>query len=290
MVLDLISAGYTVAGAATGTNLVPFTGDSLQIRNGEFSAPGKAKRILGLAAWTNASLAGNTSIIWPGGADQVRGFNYVNVAADPRNKVGAGGSLRFLPQAPITIVQTGSVTNGQTESAHILNWYEDLPGTAGRLISYTELMERGVQAVTIRDSSTPAAAITYGGSRALNAASDLLLPDTDYAVVGYSTAVICSALCIQGVDNGGLRYGGPGMLDSNITCEFFSMLSMKNQNLPCIPLLSRANVAGTFVTVVENATTAIPWALHLVQLDRRSKTPIPDATAAQGPTVVPPTP
>lgn len=277
MVLDIVS--FTVTAPSTGAAMSIVSGDSAQIRNGSVRQKGDQiipTRILGLAAWTKAQAVGVTQWVWPSGADQVRGNRYRNLVNSPYNVGQTPVGWKFRPQDPITVTQIGSAVAGDVELAHMLVWYEDLPGVAGRLIDVDTLMKRGVQCVTVEDTTTAAAASTYGGARALNAAADLLLPDTDYAVLGAVVGVTCGALCIQGVDNGGLRFGIPGMAspDPSQNANFFVSLAQM-YGLPLIPVINRANSAGTFITNVQDENlTAVPFSLMLVQLDRRSETPI----------------
>jgi hypothetical protein len=158
----------------------------------------------------------------------------------------------------------------------MLMWYEDLPGTDGRLINTAQLRKFGVNTLTIEDSITIAATGQYSGSRALNAASDLLKADTDYAIVGGGAFEIsASALCIRGVDIGNLRCAIPGDYCAGApgsNNDWFMQLS-EFHDLPCIPVFNSSNRAGIFVdgSGNENAT-ATPFHLNLVELGRKRGT------------------
>jgi len=262
MNLDTISFTVTAPGAG-GTAMAAVAGDSLQIRNGA-----KASLILCLAMWTNGQVTpGYTQLLWPSGHDLVRGVRYRNQVLQPDNKVPLGAPLRFRAQDPLTLLEVGSATAGDVETAHMLMFYEDLPGVDAHMINMATLRKRGVSNLTVEDSTTAAAASTYGGPRALNVGSDLLKADTEYALLGAVIGANCGALTVRGVDSGNLRVAIPGLTqDANWTSNWFGLLSEAN-DLPCIPVFNSANRAGIFVENVTNELlTAVPFSLNMVQL------------------------
>lgn len=237
-------------------------GDSAVIRNSS-----RSSLVLCLAAWTNAQAVGLTQLLWPSGHDLVRGARNRNLALDPTNKVPLGMPYRFRPQDPLTVTQVGSAVAGDIETFHMLMYYEDLPGTDAQMANMATVRRRGVSSLTIEDSSTATAGGAYSGSRALNAGSDLLKADTEYAVLGATVGANCGALCIRGVDTGSLRCAIPGLtLGNNWNANWFGMLS-ETHDLPCIPIINSSNRAGIFIDQVTNELlTAVPFSLNLVEL------------------------
>lgn len=265
MNLDTISFTVTVPGAAPGTAMAAVAGDSLQIRNGA-----KSSLIACLAMWTFGQVTnGTTQLVWPSGHDLVRGFRYRNIVQQPDNKIPWGAPLRFRAQDPLTITEVGSAVAGDVETAHMLMFYEDLPGVDAHMINMATLRKRGIANLTVEDTVTATVASTYSGPRALNAASDLLKADTEYAVLGGVTGALGGALTLRGVDTGNLRCSIPCLSgDSNWTSNFFGMLSEAN-DLPCIPVINSANRAGIFIELVQNENlVAVPFSLNLVQLSK----------------------
>lgn len=261
MNLDLTSFTVTAPGAA-GTAMAAVAGDPSVVRNGI-----RNTLIAAMAMWTNSQAAGFTQVLWPSGHDLVRGVRCRNLALQPDMKTPAGYADRFRAQDPLTITQAGSATAGDIETFHILMYYDQLPGVNARLINLAELRRRGVDRMTVEDSSTAAAGGTYGGQRTLNQAADLFKADTDYALVGGVVGANCGALCIRGVDTGNLRTGFPGLSqDANVTGNWFIMLSEAN-DLPLIPVFNSANRAGIFIDQVNNELVpAVPFSLNFVEL------------------------
>src|SRR5439155_5941341 len=104
--------------------------------------------------------------------------------------------------------------------------YDDLPGVSGQLIGMSDLLAKGVEQVTIEDTTTATAGGVYSGARALNAASDLLKANTNYALVGGTLGAVCGALTVRGVDSGNLRCAIPGLSgDAQWTVNWFGFLS-----------------------------------------------------------------
>jgi len=263
--LDLQSFTATAPGAGAAMAAVTGGLDSLSIRNARAGTD-----ILTLAMWTNSQLLGTTQMLVTSGHDFVRNWRYRNLALQPDNKIPFGFPLHFKPQDALTFTQVGSATAGDVETCHMLNWYEDLPGTEANLINAAELRRRGVQLLTIEDTTTAAAASTYGGARALNAAADLFKADTEYAILGAHLGANCGALAIAGVDLGNLHVGLPGLSqDANWMKDFFVILS-EFHDVPAIPVISSANRAGTFITNVTNELlAAVPFSLVVCQLAPR---------------------
>lgn len=261
MNLDTISFTATAPGAGP-TAMTAVTGDPTAIRNSR-----EGSKILMLAAWCKAQAVGFSQILFPDGHDLVRNIRFRNLANQCDNKLPLGVLQPMRPQDPLTLSQSGSAVAGDVELVHMLYWYEDLPGINGRLLTLSEVISRGVDQLTVEDTTTATAASTYSGSRALNAASDLLRANTDYAVLGAVLGAVCGALTIRGVDSGNLRASIPGLSgDANWTANWFSFLS-DWYNVPCIPVFNSANKAGVFIENVQDENlTAVPFSLNLVQL------------------------
>jgi hypothetical protein len=263
--LDLQSFTVTAPGAAGAACAAVGGGlDSLNIRNARMGTD-----ILTLAMWTNAQAVGFTQMLVTSGHDFVRNYRQRNLALDPANKIPRGFPLHFKPQDALTITQAGSAVALDQETVHMLNWYEDLPGVEGNFINVAELRRRGVQMLTVEDTTTATAA-GYSGARNINQAADLFKADTEYAIVGGVIGANCGALAVQGVDFGNLHVGMPGastMADD--MRDWFMMLS-EFHDVPCIPVFSSANRASVVITNVTNELLiAVPFSLTLVQLSPR---------------------
>ena len=96
----------------------------------------------------------------------------------------------------------------------------------------------------------------YSGSVAINAASDLLRANTDYAVMGMACRTPVHAMTLRGPDTGNVRIGVPGTLRGEIQTGFF-MLQSRAHGLPFVPVINSGNKNATFLEVAtdENAGT-----------------------------------
>lgn len=272
--MNLDTVSFTVTQPNLGLAMAAVAGDGLQIRNGA-----RGSLILGVAMWTKSqSLAGFTQLTWPSGHDLVRGFRYRNVPQQVDNKVPRGVPLRFRAQDPLTVLEAGSNTAGDVELAHLMVFYEDLPGVCAHTANSAMLRRRGVSLLTVEDTITPTAASTYSGARAINAASDLLKADTEYAVLGATIGIVCGAITMRGVDTGNLRCPVPGNAVNAINQPDWFVGLSDQFDLPMVPIINSSNRAGILTEVVQDENlVAVPMCWHLLEL-----APPLDGAANQG--------
>ena len=256
--LELIT-GRTVAAGATPTSVTVSAGNSLTVRNG---APDKPIYLLN--AWVDSQGAGLLQIRSPQLHDNVRGIRVRHVVSEPKFLLPQAKVQKLVSQDSLTVELSGSATAGDFDSFGMLVYYEDLIGVNSRLHHWAELESRIEDLVTVDSIITSGAGGGYTGSEALNADSDLLRANTDYAVLGYHVETECAAVRMTGVDFGNLGIGGPGVSDDKQFSGSFFMQLARRTDLPLIPVLNSANKAGTLVDVAadENAgTITISWIL-----------------------------
>lgn len=258
MNLDIIT-GFVTA-PSTGAVAAAVTGDSLTIRGVN---PGS--RVLCLAAWSKNQAVGTTQLTRPFGHDTTRGLRWRNVVNVPYNKVFPGLPIVLQPQEPLTTTIVGSATAGDIDYASYLLWYENLPGVHSELLDVSQLRAQGVNLLTVEDTLT-ATATGYSGAKLINATSDLLRPNTRYAVLGATVGIVCHAVTMQGSDFGNLRIAVPGALDAEYTNDWFVKLNMRS-GLPTIPVFNSGSRAGITLHVVQDENnTAVPVSWLLAEL------------------------
>lgn len=259
--LDLISSSVTAA-AAGGAAMAAVTGDVLSVRN---CNPG-VEPIL-LTHWVKSQTSGFYQIVHPSGHDQVRDIRGRHVAASvlPLQVPGWGEPLQ--PTEALTLTLGAGAVAGDVELLHMMVYYPDLPGIAAKLIDLGTLDSRFVEYVYIEDTTTATAASLYSGQRAINAASDLLIADTEYALLGAHIGAAAGVLAIQGADFGNLRIGIPAMNGrADYTSRWFPFLS-EEFGLPLIPVINSNNKANVLITNVQDENlAAVPFALVLARL------------------------
>lgn len=259
--LDTQSFNVTAPGAG-GAAMAAVTGDPSSVRN---AAQGSSIRLL--AAFSKAQAVGFTQLVFPSGNDTTRNIRWRNVANQPGNMLARGVPQLMEPQDPLTLTQAGSAVAGQVEFASLLMYYENLPGVDAQLINSDTLLQRLVRLVTVEDTVTATVTTGYSGSRAMNAASDLLRANTQYAIIGAKIGAVCQALTIRGPDTGNLRVAIPGLTSPDVeTVNWFTQLS-EWFGLPLIPTFNSANKTGTFIECLQDqALTAVPFSLLLGEL------------------------
>jgi hypothetical protein len=256
---------YQATAPSTGAAAAASTGDSLTIKNCHGNA-------LVAAMWANNQAEGFHQIIVPSGHDTTRGWRTIVEAADqtPRNNVGVPWEMEPQETAAITIA--GSAVAGDIETGHLLVWYKNLPGTDARLITWEQLLERQEpnKQVTVHATITATAAGGYTGAELINADSDLLQANRDYALLGIETATPCGAVCLSGPDTGNVRTGVPGnSLRPDYCGQFFAILSRALAQA-MIPVINSGNKNSTTLTVNTNENGgATLVSLNLCMLKRR---------------------
>jgi hypothetical protein len=243
---EILSYSATAPGAA-GAAAAASVGDSLTIKN----CHGNAQVA---AFWANNQVEGFHQLIVPSGHDTTRNWRTMVEAVDitPRNVLGVPWEME--PQEAIAATISGSATAGDIETGHLLMFYKNLPGTDARLITWEQLLERlePNKQVTVQASITATAAGGYTGAELINADSDLLQANRDYALLGIETATPCGAVCISGPDTGNVRTGVPGnSLRPDLCGNFFATLA-RAYAMPFIPVINSGNKASTTLTVNTN--------------------------------------
>jgi hypothetical protein len=258
--IDTVTFQATAPGA--GAAAVVVAGDNANVR----SIPA-GKRALLIGMWATNQVLGTWQLTSPRLHDATRGLRFRVPAAGPQPLISAPFGQQLYDQDTLSAFVVGSAVGGQFEQMSLLVYYEDLQGVAGRFITKDDLMKRVVECVTVEDTITATVAGGYTGSRALNAGSDLLKGNQDYALIGYRVGVACNAICFRGADTGNLRVSGPGdVLGGDYTRDWFLRLS-DDWQLPLIPVFNSANKAGIQVDVVQNqAGTAVTYSATFARL------------------------
>lgn len=259
MHLQLVSA-FTTAAGTSGTAAAAVTGDSLVVGNGVGDV-----RII--AAWMDCQATGWFQIATASGHDTTRGFRARVTASEARNRIPLGLGLPVWPQETMAVTIMGSATAGDVEHVCMLLKYQNLPGVDARLLTWAELGKRFEKLTTI-EATLAGAAAGYTGEELINAESDLLLANRDYAVLGAAASVEAPALTMRGPDLGNVRVGVPGNdLDSDFGATFFATLA-RAYNEPMIPVISSGNKGATYIGTLQdenNANVTVSWYLALLR-------------------------
>jgi hypothetical protein len=249
--LEVVTSFVTAPGVAAFAASVACGGNSLQVRSADMKSQVKL-----LNAWAFNQVAGQLRIRSPRLHDAVNGMRFRIPAALtlPRLPgVIAGGFAQFLiPQDTLIVEQEGSAVGGQIESNSLLVYYDNLPGVSARLIGNDVLQRYGVNITTIQATIVTVVTGQYGGGVLVNAATQNLKANTDYALLGGETDTRATVIRATGVDFGSLGVGFPAEPSiADETVGWFQDLAI-NFGLPLIPVFNSANFGGITVDAQTN--------------------------------------
>lgn len=231
-----VLTGFVTAPDATLTNLTMATGNTLTVRGVDAS-----KKCMLISAWADNQAAGVLDVRSPRMHDNVIGWQSRVVASVVQPLFPLGFQQRLYPQDTLTVQLSGSATAGDIETASLLLYYEDVPGSAARFISPADLKQRGVNIIGVQNTLALGTAGGYSGSQAINTTNDQFKANTDYAMLGYVVGGEMATVRWNCVDFGNLGLGGPGCDDyKDVTVNWWERLSLAT-GLPLIPVFNSAN-------------------------------------------------
>lgn len=256
---EVVSAAFTQATVA-GSVAAAVTGDSLTVKNSLGPA-------MVLAAWCQLQADGFLQIVRPSnGHDNTRDFRVTVNANSPENIVPELG-LDLVPQDVLAITIGEANTAGDIANMSMLIGYDRLRGSEGRYIDWPELKRRAKVFTTVEATIAATGAGGYSGEELITAESALLKANTDYALLGITTSVLCCSVTLRGPDTANKRIAVPGNpLRQSENASFFSRLS-RQHGMPLIPVINTGNLADTYLGALQDENGADPLVtLHLAKL------------------------
>lgn len=210
-----------------------------------------------LAAWGTFQAAGFAQITAPSMHDQVRGYRANVNAAQPKPRLPLGLSLNPQPQETLSLTISGSAVAGDVESISMLLLYGDLPGVNARMGMWDDVRKRTVELTTI-SATLAGTGAGYTGSEAINAESDLLKANRNYALLGVTTNTTCASVGLAGPDTGNMRVHCPGDAGDNEGMQNWFITMSRAFNKPLIPILNSGNKSSTFFSFVQDENNISP--------------------------------
>lgn len=254
--------GFTATAPGTsGAAAAAVAGDSLVIKNG------KSPVIMGLAC--DFQGAGFAQVVFPTGHDTTRGMRQPVAAGEPTPRIPVGVALPITAQETMAVTVAGSATAGDVENGILLIGYEEMPGSQQNLIKWSACMKRMVKFTTVYATLAVGTGGTWSGEEALNADSDLLIANREYALLGMEFLNECAAVSIKGPDTAGVRIAVPGSVEfADLSMNYFAAMSRAFGDETLIPVINSANKSNTLLQVLgdENGGT-VTVALQLCLLD-----------------------
>jgi len=248
-----VLGGIATAPSATLTTVTYAAGNSGTIRDYQ---EGSAKIV---AAWVKSRTAGKLLIKSPMMHDNIQGFMARHLAAHVAPLWPKGAKQVVRSGDLLTVQLTGSATAADKEIAGLIIAYDNLPGVESRLMAWDEIKDKIEHILTVENTITAVDSANYSGSEAINAETDYLQADRDYAILGYMVNVVCGVVRYSSASFAPLGIGGPGDIATReVTREFFKNLSI-DQGIAAIPVFNSNNKGSVLIDVLqdEDATAVI---------------------------------
>lgn len=259
--LEVLS-GFVTAPSSTLTALTMGSGDRLQIR--PFNAP---RRAFLLTFWSDHQTAGSVRIKSPNMHDFVNGIRAYSVASEVSPLLLSPAPQELYSQDTLTVETDGSATAGDIESVSLLVYYEEVNGLNAKLITPYELKQRTKSVLTVQNTLATGTAGGYSGEESIVAETDVLKPNTNYAIIGANVSAECCTIGYRSSDFGNLRVGIPGNeTKPELTNNWFVWLS-NHFNLPLIPVFNSASKNSVLLDAVQDENgTDVLVSTNLVEL------------------------
>jgi hypothetical protein len=235
-----------IAGRATNpaalTALTVNTGDTFAVRAfGEGAAPYLEN------VWTQQATAGIVRIRSPRLHDATQGIRLVANAALPQALLPLGSEQKLHQTDVLTFELQGG--GAEVDAAAALICYANVNTGGARYAMWEQIKPLIQDILTVQvDVAGPATSGDWSAGTAFTNFSDLLKADAWYAILGYTLDTASLAVAIQGPDTGNYRVGGPGVLNSIETRDWFVRLS-RAHGTPHIPIFNSQNDGATRVFV-----------------------------------------
>lgn len=242
------SIAFTITNpGAAGAAATAVVGDSLIIKNNRgISGP----RILDF--YGQQATAGFQQLVFPSGHDTTRGYRVGQIPDDTYSHLPLGCSIPVTAQEQMSITIAGGAA--ETDVGSVLVHYPDLPGIDQRVLTWAQLQSRYEQLTTVFAAITSGAG-AWGTQVAINAGTDLLKANRDYALLGITSTIDQLVIAITGPDTGNVRIGVPGSnQNTDEACSYFGEVSRAHGEA-LIPVINSGNKNSTFLQSV--AATAI---------------------------------
>lgn len=248
--MHIQTIGFTAtAPGASGAAASAVSGDSLTIRHGT------KPRIL--QCWADFQASGFVQLTFPTGHDTTRGWRARVVASEPTPRMPMGLAMPISEQETITITVAGSATAGDVENGCLMILHDNVPGADQVLLSWTDVERRMEKLTTVDFTIDVTAGGAWNGGEAINADSDLLLANRDYAVLGIEIGVECCAVALRSPETAGVRVGVPGSTEfADLSNQWFAVLSRAFGNAKMIPVINSANKANTLLDALQDENIA----------------------------------
>lgn len=239
--------GFATNPGATITACTVSPGDSFTVRNAKYSSP-----VFLEGLWRGGATAGVARLRSPLLHDNLQALRFRGLAADASRLTPYDFAQPLEPQDNLTVEVSGGAAESDDVTYSV--WYGDLPGSAAILKTPGDVLGSVEQYLGNEVAVTSSATIGTWVDTAVNATNDTLKGNRYYAVLGFLSDTLLSAIAIKGPATNNFRVGGGGATQRIETRDFFVREAEKTGR-PHIPVFNSADKTGTFVSVVDKAAS-----------------------------------
>jgi hypothetical protein len=246
-----ITQSYGVSDPSTSyTALVAASGDSLIVPSFPLANPAYLQAMDRIDATKGVFRVRSPKLY-----DNVKGIHIATAENPTIFSLPRFVSQELYPQDTLIVEDTGSAS---TFSIVTLGMYfTNLPGVSQRLHAWGEVAPLIQYIYTIEVAVTNSGTANTWTDTALTTTDNLLRANTDHAILGYATDLLCGAVCFKGPDTSSTRVGGPGKVAHEFTDDYFVRVSNETGR-PCIPVFNSANAGASFVSTIDITTSSTP--------------------------------
>jgi hypothetical protein len=258
-------AFYISSPGASNTAYAPASGDSLI--NRFFTDPSIASIV---SFDREGATAGYYRVRSPSLYDNVKGIHIAAGVGQGIFSLQAPGVERLRSQD--TLIMEGTGEAAAYDLVTMTRYYSNFAGSAMQVFSWGTIMPLIEHLYEIEIATTSAATPADWTDTVITTTESLLIANTDHAVLGYTVDTALGAVALKGSDTSSFRYGGPGLVNSPFTPDYFKRIGDMT-GLPAIPVFNSANAGNTFVSTIDTGNgTSSNVTLHLAKLSRNLTT------------------
>ena len=248
--IDTIASFQTTVGSTYAAGVMA-TGDSAAVRN----APLNAQPQLVECFYDSVTSPQPCRIRSPLLHDNVQGIRFFPGQSPMATMLPRAINQPLEPQDNLIFELSTAAATGKALLAALL-YYPQLPGAVARLYSPGDIDPaiKNIKPVTVTIGSGANTAGQWFDA-VLTTTENLLHANTDYAVLGFILDTPVACVAVKGIDTGNLRVGCPGIVNADVTSDWFVRLAQQS-GFPTIPVINSTNAPGTFVSIISSATTA----------------------------------
>lgn len=255
LAMDTILGKRTAGGGGADTDYTDETvapGDSTTVRNFNGQTPAFLHNITFQYATAGARMRVKSPLFH----DNVQGIRFLPGETLTRFSIPKETGQMLRPQDNMA-VQLWSNAANEVVAAALHMWYQDLPGASARLKMWGDIagLVRNMKIIDV--AAAEAGTTGQWNDVVITTTENLLKANTDYAVLGFITDTLETAIGIKGPDTSNLRICAPGDIRSDELANYFVDISNRH-GLPMIPIINSANMFATYASLGGRTTGGTP--------------------------------